>query len=128
MAAYISGEMAAFRELFQRYTPLLQRAMARDLSNPEEANDLGPADISAFAPKSPGLRAWAQAKAVDFHDRVEPQARVFFGAPSAVMRLHWTRTAAREPSEGPRGQERSDAARETARALAAFYQRRNTVK
>ena len=32
--------MAAFRELFQRYTPLLQRAMARDLRSPEEANDL----------------------------------------------------------------------------------------
>ena len=40
MAAYITGDKAAFRELFQRYTPLLQRAMARDLRSVEEANDL----------------------------------------------------------------------------------------
>jgi len=40
MAAYIAGDKAAFRELFRRYAPLLQRAMARDLRSPEEANDL----------------------------------------------------------------------------------------
>jgi len=40
MTAYIAGDKAAFRELFRRYTPLLQRAMARDLRSSEEANDL----------------------------------------------------------------------------------------
>ena len=40
MAAYIAGDRAAFRELFQRYAPLLERAMARDLRSTEEANDL----------------------------------------------------------------------------------------
>ena len=36
MAAYISGDKSAFRELFQRYTPILQRAMARDLKSAHE--------------------------------------------------------------------------------------------
>src|SRR5688572_19889996 len=40
MAAYISGDASAFRELFSRYSALLYRMMLRDLRRPEEARDL----------------------------------------------------------------------------------------
>jgi RNA polymerase sigma-70 factor (ECF subfamily) len=40
MAAYVAGEAAAFRAIFERYAPLLLRAMLRELYVREEANDL----------------------------------------------------------------------------------------
>ena len=40
MVAYVAGEGAAFRVLFERYAPLLLRAMLRDLHVREEASDL----------------------------------------------------------------------------------------
>lgn len=40
MAAYVGGDAAAFRAIFERYAPLLMRAMLRELYVREEANDL----------------------------------------------------------------------------------------
>lgn len=40
MAAYQQGESAAFRLIFERYAPVLLRAMLRELYVREEANDL----------------------------------------------------------------------------------------
>lgn len=40
MAAYVAGDGAAFRVIFERYAPLLLRAMLRELYAREEANDL----------------------------------------------------------------------------------------
>jgi RNA polymerase sigma factor (sigma-70 family) len=40
MAAYVAGDGAAFRTIFERYAPLLLRAMLRELYVREEANDL----------------------------------------------------------------------------------------
>ncbi len=40
MAAYVAGNAAAFRVIFERYAPLLLRAMLRELYMREEANDL----------------------------------------------------------------------------------------
>src|SRR3982750_2320538 len=40
MAAYVAGDSAAFRVIFERYGPLLLRAMLRELYVREEANDL----------------------------------------------------------------------------------------
>jgi RNA polymerase sigma-70 factor (ECF subfamily) len=40
MAAYVAGDAAAFRIIFERYAPLLLRAMLRELYVREEANDL----------------------------------------------------------------------------------------
>jgi RNA polymerase sigma-70 factor (ECF subfamily) len=40
MAAYVGGDAAAFRVMFERYAPLLMRAMLRELYVKEEANDL----------------------------------------------------------------------------------------
>jgi len=40
MLEYRAGDRAAFRELFDRYAPLLQRIVSRDLNRPEEARDI----------------------------------------------------------------------------------------
>jgi RNA polymerase sigma-70 factor (ECF subfamily) len=40
MAAYVAGDAAAFRAIFERYAPLLTRSMLRELYMREEANDL----------------------------------------------------------------------------------------
>ncbi len=40
MEAYVAGNSAAFRIIFERYAPLLLRAMLRELYVREEANDL----------------------------------------------------------------------------------------
>lgn len=40
MSAYVSGDAAAFRVIFERYAPLLLRAMLRELYVREEASDL----------------------------------------------------------------------------------------
>ncbi|HYQ16191.1 MAG TPA: RNA polymerase sigma factor [Polyangiaceae bacterium] len=40
MAAYVAGDSAAFRIIFERYAPLLLRSMLRELYVREEANDL----------------------------------------------------------------------------------------
>jgi RNA polymerase sigma-70 factor (ECF subfamily) len=40
MSAYVAGDGGAFRVIFERYAPLLMRAMLRELYVREEANDL----------------------------------------------------------------------------------------
>jgi RNA polymerase sigma-70 factor (ECF subfamily) len=119
MAAYISGEMAAFREIFQRYTPLLQRAMTRDLRSPEEANDLVQQTFLHLHRSrldfEPGrkLKPWIFTIALNLK-------REYFRRNRRRPETSLEDDRIAEPFEGPRGQERSDAARETARALAAL--------
>jgi RNA polymerase sigma-70 factor (ECF subfamily) len=40
MALHVAGDAAAFRELFERHAPALERLLLRDLSDKEEARDL----------------------------------------------------------------------------------------
>jgi len=40
MAAYVAGDKSAFRALFERHAPALERVMQRDLAEREEARDL----------------------------------------------------------------------------------------
>lgn len=40
MAAYTRGDAAAFRELFERHAPVLERVMRQQLRRPEDARDL----------------------------------------------------------------------------------------
>jgi RNA polymerase sigma-70 factor (ECF subfamily) len=116
MAAYVSGEMAAFRELFQRYAPLLQRAMARDLRTVEEANDLVQQTFLHLHRSrldfEPGrkLKPWIFTIALNLK-------REYFRRTRRRQEMSLEDDRAIEPFEGPRGQERSDAARETTRAL-----------
>jgi RNA polymerase sigma-70 factor (ECF subfamily) len=119
MAAYISGEMAAFRELFQRYAPILQRAMARDLRSPEEANDLVQQTFLHLHRSrldfEPGrkLKPWIFTIALNLK-------REYFRRSRRRHETSLEDDRVAEPYEGPRGQEKSDAARETARALEAL--------
>jgi RNA polymerase sigma-70 factor (ECF subfamily) len=119
MTAYIAGDKAAFRELFQRYTPLLQRAMARDLRSPEEANDLVQQTFLHLHRSrldfEPGrkLKPWVFTIALNLK-------REYFRRSKRRHETSLEDDRAAEPFEGPRGQERSDAARETALALRAL--------
>ena len=40
MARHVAGDATAFRELFERHAPALERLLLRDLSDKEEARDL----------------------------------------------------------------------------------------
>ena len=116
MAAYIAGDKPAFRELFQRYTPLLQRAMARDLKSLEEANDLVQQTFLHLHRSrldfEPGrkLKPWIFTIALNLK-------REYFRRNKRRRETSLEDDRVAEPFEGPRGQERSDAAREMARAL-----------
>jgi len=119
MTAYIAGDKAAFRELFRRYAPLLQRAMARDLRSREEANDLVQQTFLHLHRSrldfEPGrkLKPWIFTIALNLK-------REYFRRHKRRHETSLDDERASEPFEGPRGQERSDAARETARALRAL--------
>ena len=119
MAAYIAGDKAAFRELFQRYSPLLQRAMARDLRSAEEANDLVQQTFLHLHRSrldfEPGrkLKPWIFTIALNLK-------REYFRRSKRRHETSLEDDRVAEPFEGPRGQERSDASRETARALSAL--------
>lgn len=116
MAAYVAGDKAAFRELFRRYTPLLQRAMARDLRSSEEANDLVQQTFLHLHRSrldfEPGrkLKPWIFTIALNLK-------REFFRRSKRRYETSLEDDRVAEPFEGPRGQERSDAAREMERAL-----------
>ena len=116
MAAYIAGDRSAFQALFQRYAPLLQHAMGRGLRSTEEAKDLVQQTFLHLHRSrldfEPGrkLKPWLFTIALNLK-------REFFrrGKRRRESSLDDDRIA--EPFEGPRGQERSDAARETTMAL-----------
>jgi RNA polymerase sigma-70 factor (ECF subfamily) len=119
MTAYIAGDKAAFRELFRRYTPLLQRAMARDLRSSEEANDLVQQTFLHLHRSrldfEPGrkLKPWIFTIALNLK-------REFFRRSKRRFETSLEDDRVAEPFEGPRGQERSDAAREMERALSTL--------
>jgi RNA polymerase sigma-70 factor (ECF subfamily) len=119
MTAYVAGDKAAFRELFKRYTPLLQRAMARDLRSSEEANDLVQQTFLHLHRSrldfEPGrkLKPWVFTIALNLK-------REYFRRSKRRHETSLEDDRVAEPFEGPRGQERSDAARETTLALSAL--------
>lgn len=126
MAAYSAGERAAFRELFERYAPLLQRTMARDLRSVEEANDLVQQTFLHLHRSrldfEPGrkLKPWIFTIALNLK-------REFFRRSKRRHETSLEDDRVAEPFEGPRGQERSDASRETARALSGLSREQREV-
>jgi len=116
MTAYIAGDKAAFRELFRRYAPLLQRTMARDLRSPEEANDLVQQTFLHLHrsrldfEQGRKLKPWIFTIALNLK-------REYFRRSKRRYETSLEDDRIAEPFEGPRGQERSDAAREMERAL-----------
>ncbi|MDX2052249.1 MAG: sigma-70 family RNA polymerase sigma factor [Polyangiaceae bacterium] len=115
MAAYVGGEAAAFRELFDRHAPSLLRSMRRDLRSPEEAADLVQQCFlqlhrarNDFDPAQ-RLRPWLFTIALnlkrEYFRRVKRR-------PEAALEV------ANEPHTTHRGAERLEAAQALARAFA----------
>ncbi|MCA9599649.1 MAG: RNA polymerase sigma factor [Myxococcales bacterium] len=109
MAAYMAGDTSAFHELFRRYAPILQRVLARGLNGREESDDL------------------VQQTFLHLHrarNDFKPGARVrpwLFTIALNLKREHFRRVKRRpeapleldgrlDPSVGPQGHARSDAA------------------
>jgi RNA polymerase sigma factor (sigma-70 family) len=116
MTAYVAGDAAAFRTLFDRYSPLLMRAMLRELYVREEANDLVQQTF---------LQLHRARRDFDPTQRLKPW---LFTIAMNLKREHFRRRKRRpersldveptEPAVAARGAEQVEARRTLARALA----------
>jgi RNA polymerase sigma factor (sigma-70 family) len=115
MAAYVNGDQGAFRELFERHSPVLLRVMRHQLRKPEDARDLvqqtflqlhrSRMDFREGAPLKPWLFTIAMNLKREYFRRAgrKPEAPLSLDGP--------------EPAIAPRGQERVDAREELVFAL-----------
>jgi len=115
MAAYVKGDQSAFRELFDRHSPVLLRVMRHQLRKPEDARDLvqqtflqlhrSRLDFREGAPLKPWLFTIAMNLKREYFRRAgrKPEAPLSTDGP--------------EPAMSPRGQERVDAQEELTFAL-----------
>jgi len=116
MAAYVEGDAKAFRTLFDRYAPLLQRVFLRRMRTPELARDLVQQTFlqlhrarNDFRPDAL-VRPWLMTIAMNlFREHYRRSAR----RPEALFDPVGTL----EPRESAHGQERSDLRRDLAAAL-----------
>jgi RNA polymerase sigma-70 factor (ECF subfamily) len=116
MQAYVAGDAAAFRELFERYAPLLTRVLARQLRSPQEARDLvqqtflqlhrARRDFRSDAKLRPWLFTIALNLKREYFRRVQRH-------PEAPLELD----GRLDPAVEPRGAHRAEAARELRGAL-----------
>jgi RNA polymerase sigma-70 factor (ECF subfamily) len=119
MAAYVAGDQRAFAELFRRYAPLLERALARELSARSEVRDLIQQTFLHLHRSrfdfEPGrkLKPWIFTIALNLK-------REYFRRGKRRRETSLEQEGVPEPAVAPRGQERADAARELAPALAAL--------
>lgn len=116
MAAYVAGNAQAFRELFERLAPGLERYLLRDLSEREEARDLVQQAFLQlhrarldFDPQK-RLKPWLYTIALNLK-------REHFRRRKRRPERPDTEAADREPV-APRGQEQTDARRSVTWALA----------
>lgn len=117
MAAYVRGDTRAFRELFDRYSPLLLRVLRHQLRRPEDANDLVQQTFLHL-----------HRSRMDFREGAELRPWLFTIALN--LKREYFRRASRKPeapldSEGiemprvqPRGQEQAEASEEVRYAFA----------
>jgi RNA polymerase sigma-70 factor (ECF subfamily) len=117
MQAYVGGDAAAFRELFDRYAALLTRVLARQLRSPQEATDLVQQTFLQlhrarrdFRPDAK-LRPWLFTIALNLKREYFRRAQRH---PEAPLELD----GRLDPAVEPRGAERADAARQLQSALA----------
>jgi RNA polymerase sigma-70 factor (ECF subfamily) len=117
MRAYVGGDAAAFRELFDRYATLLTRVLARQLRSPQEASDLVQQTFLQlhrarrdFRPDAK-LRPWLFTIALNLKREYFRRAQRH---PEAPLELD----GRLDPAIEPRGAERADAARQLQSALA----------
>jgi len=116
MAAYLQGESAAFRELFDRYGPILERVMRHHLHRPEDARDLV-------------QQAFLQLHRSRFDFRPGAQLRPWLFTIALNLKREYFRRMGRRPESpldldgrndpgiGPRGHEQLEASEEVRFAL-----------
>jgi RNA polymerase sigma factor (sigma-70 family) len=119
MTAYVAGDSAAFRVIFERYAPLLLRAMLRELYVREEASDLvqqtflqlhrARADFDA----SQKLKPWVFTIAMNLK-------REYFRRKKRRPERSLDGEALSEPAVGALGADRVEAQRTLARVLATL--------
>ncbi len=117
MSAYVAGDAAAFRLIFERYSPLLMRAMLRELYVREEASDLVQQTFlqlhRARADFDPGqkLKPWVFTIAMNLK-------REYFRRKKRRPERSFDADSGPEPAVAALGAARVDARRTLARALA----------
>jgi len=116
MSAYAAGDAAAFRELFERFAPILLSMLRRQLRSDEEARDLVQQTFlqlhrarNDFRPGA-RLRPWLFTIALNLK---REYFRRSVRRPEAPLELD----GRHDPAVGPRGVEQLDAAREVWSAL-----------
>ena len=109
MAAYVAGDRAALDELFQRLAPVLLRVLARQLPNREEANDLVQQTFLQLHRSRNDFREGARLRPWLFTIAINLKREHFRRVkrrPEAPLALD----GRLDPSVGPQGHARSDAA------------------
>jgi len=117
MRAYVAGDAHAFRQLFDRYTPVLLGVLRRQVRSEELARDLAQQTF---------LQLHRSRHDFSADRRLRPW---LFTIAMNLMREHFRRRGRRpetsleavpwkEPAVGPRGQHQADARRDLARGLA----------
>jgi RNA polymerase sigma factor (sigma-70 family) len=116
MAAYVAGDYAAFRQLFERLAPVLLGVLRRQLRSEAEAADLVQQTFlhlhRARHDFRPGARLRPWLFTIAFNLKREHFRRAK-SRPESPLELD----GRSEPSEGPRGHERADAAQAIRAAL-----------
>src|SRR4051812_11239165 len=107
MAAYVKGDVAAFRTLFDRHSPVLLRVMRHHLRRPEDARDLVQQTFLQLHRSRHDFRDGAKLKPWLFTIAMNLKREYFRRAgrrPEAPLSPD-----APEPAAPPRGQERAEA-------------------
>jgi RNA polymerase sigma factor (sigma-70 family) len=109
MSAYVAGDGAAFRELFDRFAPLLLGVLRRQLRSEEEARDLLQQTFLQLHRARNDFRAGAQLRPWLFTIALNLKREYFRRSarrPEAPLELD----GRSDPAVGPRGVEQLDAA------------------
>jgi len=119
MTAYVAGDAGAFRELFERHSPVLLRVMRHQLRRPEDARDLVQQTFLQLHRSRNDFREGAQLRPWLFTIAMNLKREYFRRAgrrPESTLELDG-RT---DPSVGPRGHEQLEASDELGHALRAL--------
>lgn len=119
MAAYVAGDAAAFRELFERHSPVLLRVMRHQLRRPEDARDLVQQTFLQLHRSRNDFRDGAALRPWLFTIAMNLKREYFRRAgrrPESALELD----GKMDPAVGPRGHEQLEATDELGYALRAL--------